>query len=75
MKISVTMMNVSGVLRWVTVARSTRPMVLPRIHVQARTTHRSSGALYSWSTKATMNQPTRNGQSTVRYQSIPEEMS
>lgn len=75
MKIRVTTMNASGVLRWVTVARSTRPMVLPRTHVQVSTTHRSSGALYSWSTNATTNQPTRNGQSTVRYQSIPEEMS
>ena len=75
MKSRVTMTNASGVLRWVTAARKMRPMVLPRTHVQERITHRSTGALYSWSTRATTNHPTRNGQSTVRYQSMPEAMS
>ena len=74
MKMKVTMMNASGVCD-VTVARRTRPIALPAIQVHVRTIQRSSGARYSCSTSATTNQPTRKGQSTVRYQSIPEEMS
>jgi hypothetical protein len=75
MKMNATMMKAIGVLRWVTPARSARPITHPATQVKARTTHRSSGALYSCSASATTNHPTRNGQSTVRYQSIPEEMS
>jgi hypothetical protein len=50
-------------------------MAHPANQVQARITHRSSGDLYNCSAIATTNQPTRNGQSTVRYQPNPEEMS
>ena len=75
MKMNVTTMKAIGVLRWVMPARSARPIALPATHVQPRITHRSSGALYSCSASATTNHPTRNGQSTVRYQAIPEAMS
>ena len=75
MKMNVTMTKAIGVLRWVTLARNTRPIALPATQVQARITHRSSGALYSCSPIATTNHPTRNGQITVRYQATPEEMS
>ena len=69
------MMNAIGVLRWVTAARRPSPRVHPATQVQARITQRLSGDLYSRSAMATTNHPTRNGQSTVRYQAIPEEMS
>ena len=69
------MMNAIGVLRWVIAARRPSPIALPAIHVQARITQRSSGDRYNCSAMATTNHPTRNGQSTVRYQAIPEEMS
>jgi hypothetical protein len=49
--------------------------VHPATQLQAKITQRSSGDLYSRSAMATTNHPTRNGQSTVRYQAIPEEMS
>ncbi len=75
MKMKATMMKAIGVVRWVTPARSARPIALPATHVQPRVIHRSSGARYSCSASATTNHPTRNGQSTVRYQSIPEAMS
>jgi hypothetical protein len=75
MKTKATTMKATGVLRWVTLARSASPMTHPATHVQARITHRSSGALYSCNASATTNHPTTNGQITVRYQSIPEEMS
>jgi hypothetical protein len=75
MKMYVTMMNAIGVFRSVTAARNPSAMAQPTIHVQASITHRSSGDLYTPNTSAATNQPTRNGQSTVRYHAIPEEMS
>jgi hypothetical protein len=69
------MMNAIGVLRCVNAARKPSAMAHPTIHVQASITHRSSGDLYTPHARAATNQPTRNGQSTVRYQAIPEEIS
>ncbi len=64
-----------GVPRCVTADRRTRAIAHPTIHVQASIAQRSSGVRYTPSIVATANQPTRNGQRTVRYQAIPEEMS
>jgi hypothetical protein len=64
-----------GVLRPVTAARRTRAIAHPPTQVHARITHRSSGDRYKPSASATPNHPTRNGQITVTYQPIPEEMS
>lgn len=69
------MMKAIGVLRPVTAARSTRAIAHPPTQVHARITHRSNGDRYKRSASAAPNQPTTNGQSTVRYHPIPEEMS
>jgi hypothetical protein len=69
------MMKVIGVPRWVTAARRPSEIAQPAAHVPVSITQRSYGDLYTPSTMATANHPTRNGQSTVRYQAIPEEMS
>ena len=69
------MAKMIGVLRCVTAERRTRAIAHPTIHVQASIAQRSSGDRYTPSITATTNQPTRNGQRTVRYQAIPEEMS
>jgi hypothetical protein len=69
------MMKAIGVLRSVTVARRPSAIAHPATHVHPRINHRSSGDLYRRSASATANHPTRNGQSTVRYHAIPEEMS
>jgi hypothetical protein len=75
MNMYVTMMNAIGVFRFVTAARKPSAMAQPTIHVNVSITHRSSGDLYTPNASAATNQPTRNGQSTVKYQAIPEEMS
>ncbi len=69
------MMKVIGVFRCVTAARRPSAMAVPATHVQVSITQRSSGETYRRRATATTNHPTRNGQSTVRYQAIPEEMS
>ena len=69
------MMKAVGVLRPVTAARRPSAIAHPPNHVHVRINHRSSGDRYRRSASATANHPTRNGQSTVRYHAIPEEMS
>ncbi len=69
------MMNAIGVVRFVTAARKPSAIAHPTIHVPASIHQRSSGDLYTPNASAATNQPRRNGQSTVRYQAIPEEMS
>jgi len=69
------MMNAIGVARWVTAARSASAIAVPATQVHVSITHRSIGDLYRRTARATTNHPTRNGQSTVRYHAIPEEMS
>jgi len=69
------MMKLIGVLRCVTAARRPSASALPATQVPASISQRSSGEVYRRRARATTNHPTRNGQSTVTYQAIPEEMS
>ena len=69
------MMKAIGVVRSVTAARRTSAIAHPPTQVHGSIIQRSSGDRYRPSASATTNHPTRNGQSTVRYQPIPEEMS
>ena len=69
------MMNAMGVSRPVITPRSTSAIAIPATHVYASMSQRFDVDVYRRSVSATPNQPTRNGQSTVRYQPTPELMS